>query len=256
MMPGNLFCLQLIAAFGDRRRIALRIGVSALLAAPFIFVGMPARAQAGGIVMVILFTSYFGAAVGHARLRADQRLARLFLLPTARGVLWLDLVLASMLSRLAPAMVVLAGFVAVNGQGVTPASLITLLGWLCSSLLLLTLLGFGTGRLARNNAEVHLYGALVCTIVAFLSGVTPLPERLMWLTATASFNPIALLLGSLTRLTASPAPVPVAEIGLALVATCIIAVTAALRWISDGTPNAKEFDTPQSVVDNEAPKKV
>ena len=84
-MPGNVFCLQLADAFGDRRRIALRISVTALLATPFIFVNMPIRAQAAGIVMVIMFTSFFGASVSYARLRTDLRLERLTLLPMSRG---------------------------------------------------------------------------------------------------------------------------------------------------------------------------
>jgi ABC-type multidrug transport system permease subunit len=239
MMHGNVFRLQMAADFGSRRRIVLRIGVSCLLALPFIFVAMPVRAQVAGIVMVILFTGFFGAAVGHARLRAEHRFLRLALLPASRVVLWLDLVLASTLARLAPAAVVLAGFAAVNGQHMTSASLISVLGWLCSSLLLLTLLGFAVGRLAGSNAEVHLYGALVCAIVAFVSGVAPLPDRLVWLTASTSPNPISLLLGSLSRLTGAPAPVPGAEFALTLVATSAVAVVAVLRCGQGGTGKTK-----------------
>jgi hypothetical protein len=61
MMCGNLFRLHLAASFINRRSIILRIGVSALFAIPFILVDMPARAQASGIVMVILFTGLFGS---------------------------------------------------------------------------------------------------------------------------------------------------------------------------------------------------
>ncbi|MBW7988730.1 MAG: hypothetical protein FVQ84_01730 [Planctomycetes bacterium] len=235
MMHGNVFRLQLAAYFGDRRRIILRIGVSALLALPFIFVSMPARAQATGLVMVILFTGFFGAAVGHARLRADLRYARLALLPMSRGVLWLDLVLASALARLAPVMVVLAGFLVVSGREVTPASLIDLLGLLCASLLLLTLLGMGTGRLARSNGEVHLFGALVCAMLAFISGVTPLPEKLTWLTTTTAWNPISRLLTALTRLSSGPASIPRVEFVFTSLMVTAVIVIAVIRWISGGT---------------------
>ena len=235
MMHGNVFRLQLAAYFGDRRRITLRIGVSTLLALPFIFVSMPARAQATGIVMVILFTGFFGAAVGHARLRADLRYARLTLLPMSRGVLWLDLVLASALARLAPVMVVLAGFLVVNGREVTPASLIGLLGFLCASLLLLTLLGMGTGRLARSNGEVHLFGALVCAMLAFISGVTPLPEKLTWLKTTTVWNPISRLLTALTRLSGNSASVPRVEFVFTSLMVGAVIVITVMRWISGGT---------------------
>ena len=235
MMPGNVFRLQLTAAFADTRHIILRIGVSALLAMPFIFVGMPARAQAAGIVMVILFTGFFGAAVGHARLRTDSRLARLTLLPISRGVLWLDLFMASALTRLAPGAVVLAGFVIVNGQGVTPASLVGLFGLLCACLVLLTILGMGAGRLARSNGEVHLFGALACGLLAFVSGITPVPERLTWLSTAAAWNPIAHLLAALTRLASKPATVPRVELVFASLALSAMVVIATMRWISGAT---------------------
>ena len=250
MMPGNVFRLQLAADFGDRRRTVMRIGVSALLALPFILVGMPARAQATGIVMVILFTGFFGAAVGHARLHADLRFARLTLLPMSRGVLWLDLVLASALTRLAPVIVVLAGFVVVNGQGVTPDSLIGILGLLCASLVLLTILGMGTGWLARSNGEVHLFGALICSILAFVSGFTPLPERLTWLTTTTAWNPISRLLTALTRLASGQASVPRAEFVFASLTIVAVSMMAVFRWISGGTRKIEKLDAPDIVVDN------
>jgi hypothetical protein len=250
MMPGNLFRLQLLAFFGDRRHMSLRIGVSALLALPFILIGMPPHAQAAGIVMVILFTGFFGAAIGHARLRSDLRLARLVLLPTSRNLLCLDLVLASTFARLAPAMVILGGFVAVNAKSVTPASLIGLLGLLCGSLVLLTLLGMGTGRLARSNGEVHLFGALACGLIAFLSGVAPLPERLTWLAATTAWNPIARLLAALTRLASSPASAPRVEFAVASLTLGVVAVLAISRWFSGGMRQIEKLDSHHVTDDN------
>lgn len=233
-MPGNVFQLQLAAAFADRRRVILRICVSTLLAMPFVFVGMPAHAQAAGIVMVILFTGFFGAAVGHARLRFDSLLARLTLLPTSRPVLWLDLVLASALSRLAPLAIVVGGFVLVKGRGATPTGLVVLFGLLCGSLILVTLFGMLTGRLARSNGEVHLFGALVCGILAFVSGITPVPEHLAWLTAIGAWNPIARLMTVLTKLAGEPAPESRAEFVCASLVLAAIAGAAAIRWITGG----------------------
>ncbi|MHC4725617.1 MAG: hypothetical protein ACYS17_00165 [Planctomycetota bacterium] len=240
MIHGNVFRLQLAADFGNRRRIALRIGVSLLLALPFIFVGMPAHAQATGIVMVILFTGFFGAAVGYARLRADLRFTRLTLLPISRGLLCLDLVLASALTRLAPVMVVLAGFIVVNGQGITPSLLISVLGLLCASMVLLTILGIGAGRLARSNGEVHLFGALVCMVVAFISGITPLPERLTWLRTIMVWNPISRLLTALTRLSSGPASMPRAEFAFASFTVGTVVIIAVMRWISGGTRKTRK----------------
>ncbi len=242
MMPGNLFCLQLTAAFRDRRQIVLRIGVSLLLSLPFLLVGMPARVQAAGITMVILFTGFFGSAVSHAHLRADQRLARLSLLPMPRRVLYLDLVLSSIVMRLGPAAVVLAGFVIVTGRNVTPGVLLKLAGLLCATLGLLTLLGMATGRLARNNAEVHLFGALATAMLAVLSGVMPVPARLAGLTTILSWNPVARLLMALEGLTGgSPAP-PGDELFLSLTVLGALVTAATLRWIAGGAQGIRRFN--------------
>jgi hypothetical protein len=250
MMPGNLFRLQILATLGDRRHLILRIGISFLLAMPFIFVAMPARAKAAGIVMVILFTSFFGAAVGHARLRADMRLARLMLLPTFRAIVWLDLVLASTLSRLVPAVIVLSGFVLINGQSMVPASIINLFGLLCSSLILLTLLGMGTGSLARSNGEVHLFGALVCAMIAFISGVTPLPERLLWLEALTAINPIGRLLSFLTNMGNGIIYLSNVELVFASLISAAVIFTVIMRWISGGMNKTEKLDSQYIKDDN------
>jgi ABC-type multidrug transport system permease subunit len=235
MILGNVFRLQLAADFGNRRRIILRIGISLLLALPFIFVGMPARAQATGIVMVILFTGFFGAAVGFTRLRADLRFTRLTLLPIPRYVLWLDLVLASAIARLVPVIIVLVLFIIVNGQGITPSFLTNVLGLLFASMVLLTILGMSAGRMARTNGEVHLSGALICMVLAFFSGITPLPEKLTWLKSTMLFNPISRLLAALTGLAGNTAFIPKVEFVLASLIVGLVIVTVILRWISGGT---------------------
>jgi hypothetical protein len=253
MMPGNLFRLELAAAFADRRRIVLRISISALLALPFILVDMPARVQAAGIVMVILFTSFFGAAVGHARLRADLRFDRLALLPIRRSLLWLDLVLASAMARFVPTSIVLAGYVLINGQSLTARVVVVLFGLFCGSVILLTLLGIGIGRLARNNGEVHLFGALAAVILACISGVTPLPRRLTWLAATMNWNPIARLHAMLVKIANGPPVVGLTDLAFTSFMLGGIAVIVVLRWISGGAFKTKRFDATDIVVDNETP---
>jgi hypothetical protein len=253
MMPGNLFRLELAAAFADRRRIALRIGITALLALPFILVDMPANVKAAGIVMVILFTSFFGAAVGHARLRADLRFDRLTLLPIRRSLLWLDLVLTSALARLVPTSVVLVGYILINEQSLTARTVVVLFGLFSGSLVLLTLLGIGIGRIARNNGEVHLFGALAAVILACISGVTPLPQRLAWLAATMAWNPVARLHAMLTRLATGSTAVGLTELVFTSFMLGGIAVTVVLRWISSSAFRTERFDAPGIVIDNEPP---
>ena len=230
MMPGNLFCLELTGAFAVRRRLILRLGLSLLLALPFVFVNMPAQARAGGIVMVILFTGLFGAAVGHARLCDDQRYERLTALPISRRMIWLDLVLASTLSRLAPTALVLTVFVAVNAQSLSVGAIVALIGLLCGSLVLVILLGMGTARLARSNAEVHLFGALAAGALALLSGLTPLPGRLAWLAGATSWNPLGQLNKTLVDVASDTPVTSTVRLIVALLSLIALAVAALLRW--------------------------
>jgi hypothetical protein len=239
MMAGNLFRLQLAEALGNRRLVILRIAVAALLSLPFILIAMPARAQAGGIVMVILFTSFFGAAVSFARLSAETRLERLMLLPVSHVLIWLDLVLSSALIRLIPAALVLMGFIAVNGKGIKTASLINIAGMLCLSLLLLTLLGMGAGRLSRSNGEVHLFGAIICIILAVVSGITPLPERLKFLSVTTTWNPIARLLTALTELADGNLNITGTELIFESMILIALVTITLQRWISGGLAKQK-----------------
>jgi hypothetical protein len=253
MMPGNLFRLELAAAFADRRRIALRVSVSILLGLPFILVDMSTNVKAAGIVMVILFTSFFGAAVGHAKLRADLRFDRLIFLPARRSLLWLDLVLSSVLARLVPTTVVLTGYILINGQSLTARAVVVLFGLFCGSLVLLTLLGIAIGRIARNNGEVHLFGALATVILACISGVTPIPQRLTWLAATMAWNPVARLQSMLVKIATGSTVVGLTELAFTSFILGGIAVIVVIRWISGGAFKTEGLNAPDIVVDNETP---
>jgi ABC-type multidrug transport system permease subunit len=252
MMPGNVFRLQVAAATGSKRQMLLRIGLTALLALPFVFVGMPPRAQAGGIVMVILFTSFFGAAVGHAHLRDDGRLERLTLLPMRRELLWLDLILASVAARLAPAGAVLGAFLAVNTKIADVRLIIPAVGFLGGCLLLLTLLGTATAKLARNNAEVHLFGALAVGVIAFLSGITPLPDRLAWVAVAARWNPIQHLFASLLSALNASEPTGGRELAIASLMLAALVAALAIRWISGSAKRGEKFDEAGGDVNNGA----
>jgi len=262
MLPGNLFRLQLASAFSDRRQTLLRLGASILLAFPFLLIRMPARVQATGITMIILFTSFFGAAVSHAHLRIDGRLTRLSLLPTSRWVLWLDLILSSVMMRLGSSGIVLGAFVVANSGHVTAAILLNLAGLLCVALVLLTLLGMGTGRLARSNAEVHLFGALATGMLAMLSGVAPLPVETQgpgalhaWSAAITAWNPIAWLLTALNRLALGSTAIPRLEFTLSCLALGTVVVGAVLRWRSGGMQKGS-FNARDIVIGDRAPMEV
>jgi len=232
MMPGNVFRLQLITALAGRRRPAMRIGVTLLLALPFVFVEMPPRAQASGLTMIIVFTALFGTAVGHARLRFDRRLARLALLPIARPILVLDLILSSVLARLAPVAGVVGLFVLVKGRSITPADILVLGAALCAGLVLLTVLGMAVAHLASSNAEVHLFGAVTAGLLAVASGLTPLPQRLRFLAWLEPANPVARLRHGFVALADGAQSANRAGIVASAALLAFVAAMAVQRWVS------------------------
>jgi hypothetical protein len=235
MMPGNLFRLELASAFAGRRRTALRIGLTILLGLPFVLVDMPLRAQAAGIMMVILFTSFFGAAVAHVKLLIDQRFARLIVLPMPKPLLWLDLVLASSLARLVPTTTILMLYLLVNARSVSVNILTGLFGLLCASVVLLTLLGIVIGRLAGNNQQVHLFGALAVVVLACLCGITPIPQRLAGVVGALAWNPVARLNVILTQVANGTAPARSTELIFATFVLVGFIVATIQRWVAGGT---------------------
>jgi len=233
MIAGNLFRLQLLDFFSSRRLIILRISISLLLSLPFIIVKMPARVQAGGVTMVIIFTSFFSAAVNYTRLDSDSRLERLMLLPTPKWLTWLDLIFSSVISRLIPAVVILSCFIIANSHSFTFSILISISGMILVSLIFLILLGMAAGHLARNNGEVHLYGAIICVFLAIVSGVTPMTERLKPLRQITIWNPLARLLTILTDLANNSVDIKMIELIFALVLLVIFISIAAQRLLSN-----------------------
>ena len=178
MRPANLFQVELASALATPRKVGLRLGLSFLLGAPFFLVGMPVKVRVVGLIFLSLFHSFFGAAVGRVRDRTQGRALKLALLPLSGRLILLDRLLAGVLVDLLQTGPLIVLLVVLHGRpGLGPA-LPSLAGLFCGTLLLLNLLGQGLGRLAKTNAEVHLGGALGVGMVAFFSGLVPVPETM------------------------------------------------------------------------------
>ncbi len=238
MIPGNVFRLQLAEALTGRRRVALQIVATVLPALPFILIKMPARAQASGLVMVICLAAFFGSAAGYARLRSEQRLARLMQLPIRRTVLMLDLILSSVLIRLGPAIIVLAGFAVIKTR-ITLAAVPVLIALLLSILLLLIILGMIVGRIARNNMETCLFSALTAVVLIVISGLTPIPDRLSFMIRLSAINPITCLHRILIVLTTDTPAVSTGQIIPAITLLVVVSTVSLQRWIAGGIGSDK-----------------
>ena len=75
-------------------------------------------------------------------------------------------------------------------------------------------------------------------MIAFFSGVTPLPERLLWLKAAAAFNPIGHLLTFLTNIGNGTAYLSGVELAFASLVSAAVIFTVITRWISGGMNKA------------------
>ncbi|MBM4033321.1 MAG: hypothetical protein FJ291_16280 [Planctomycetes bacterium] len=205
MTPSNVLQLELAAAFASRRALALRVGVALLLGLPFAVAEMPLRARVAGLTVLTVFVSFFGAAVGAVRRRADGQTMRLALLPIPRAVVASDLLLAGSVVDLVQVGPVVALFGAVNGRGPAVGAVLGVAAALAFAVLLLNALGMLLAGAARSNAEVHLAAALGVAAIVLLSGLVPAAGPLLGaVRAAARFSPVAWLAGALGSLATDP----------------------------------------------------
>ncbi len=230
MRPANVFQLEVASAVSDRRRLAMRLALPLLLALPFVLAVMPPRVRAAGLVLLTLFIGLFGAAVATVRRRAEGRVAYLRVLPIPRWLAGLDFLLAGSAVDLAQLGGVLVLFLAVNAKGLAAADVAALAGCLVVTVVLLNGAGMALASVLRSSPEVHLLGALAVGVVAFLSGVFPVPGRLgRLIESIGPWDPVAALARLLTAI-AEDGPAATGA-GWAAAGGAVVAVTAAcLAW--------------------------
>ncbi len=243
MTVANVFQLEMASTLADRRTLVMRLALPLLLSLPFVLIvasdggegapalAMPAQAKVAGLVMLLLFLTFFGAAVGIVRRRSEGQMERLRLLPLRRWVVMLDLLLAGAAVDLIQAASVLGLYLLVNAHGgLSAASALLVAGLLCAAVMLLNLLGMLLAGVMRSNPEVHLLGALAVGLIAFVSGLLPVPQRVRpMVDVTAAWNPIAALARALTAAAQPDAPSGGAAATIA--AGAAVALTAALILI-------------------------
>jgi len=200
MKPINVFRLELCSAFSSVRTMCLRLGVAFLVGAPFVFVAMPVRIKVVGLIMLAMFTSFFGTAVSVVRARSEGRLTRLSVLPIPGRRVVGDQLLAWSLVDFAQTGPLLLLLVAVSGRPVSLGLGMRLAGLYCVTVLLLNVAGLALGRLMKNNPEVHLFGGLIVMGVGLLSGLVPVPSRIEPIVrVTALFSPVGRLANALEK---------------------------------------------------------
>jgi hypothetical protein len=209
MTPANIYQLEVKSSLSSGRSLFMKLGFTFLLGFPFVLVDLPVRIQAAGLVMILLFAGFLGAAITCVHRRSEGHLTKLKLLPLPRWLIYTDLTLASAAVDILQMGLLLGLFLTVRGDGSTAGSVIVMAGLFLSNVLLLDGLGVGLGALARSNSEVHLAGALGVGVIAFLSGLFPVPARLQgFVSATSRFSPPAHLMNALTAAGAASETTP------------------------------------------------
>lgn len=234
MKPGNLFQLEMATHFATRSTILLRFGLALLLGSPFIFFAMPLEVRIPGLVVLMLFMSFFGAAVSIVRRRTEGLLLKLRILPLSRLSIFSDFVLSSSLIDLMQFTPLLILYLLFFGQSLSLSSLLWLACLLLLSVLLLNFLGVLLGLALRTNPEVHLVGALAVGLIAFFSGLIPTPTQMKtFLGAVLPWNPVnhlrkALFFAGIDQ--PFSAPIPSLALGIFLSIMIIIFLLRAIGW--------------------------
>jgi ABC-type multidrug transport system permease subunit len=228
MRPTSVYQLELASVFSNARSIFMKLGYAYLLGLPFALIQMPAHVRVIGITMLILFTSFFGAATSLVTRRTEGQMARLGQLPIRRSSLYFDLLLSGAVVDIAQVGVVLILLLLVNGTGVSLALVAAIAATFVLAVLFLNILGMLLGLVSKNSQEVHLIGALGVGIIGFLSGIFPTPDRIEGLiAATSSVSPLHMLAVTMEWGMAPPsaASVPVWQgIASVLVLVAVIAL--------------------------------
>jgi hypothetical protein len=201
MRPANVFQLELAVNFASVRTFIMKLGFTMVLGFPFILIAMPPRVQVAGLVMIVLFISFFGAAVAFVRRRNDGIMERLKLLPIARWKIVSDFLLSTTAADIIQLFPPFLLFMLVHGSHIGLGAIVWVFGIFVLTVLFFNLLGVLLGWAMRSNPEVHLIGALATATMAFLSGILPVPIRVRPVILTLSrWSPLYHLSLTLTHI--------------------------------------------------------
>ncbi|HCM26732.1 MAG TPA: hypothetical protein DIC34_09345 [Treponema sp.] len=223
--PSNVFQLEMTDSLGNKRALALKLGLTLLMSLPFVLFALPPEAKVAGLIALLTFTSFFGATVGIARRRSDGRLGRLRNLPIGGFSIGTDLVLSSSAMDMLQMGMVLALYAWANGLPPSPALLLEIAAPLVQAVTLFNAAGLLVGLLLRDNKEAHLAGALCVGLLLVLSGQIPAPATAQAIMAPAirlnpAFRLAQALLGAGKGL--SPAPGLLGPMSLVVMAAALI----------------------------------
>lgn len=222
MKPENVFQVEIANVLSDKFSLSLRFGFTWLLALPLTILPVRPAVSVSGLMMLFLFTTFFGAVISAARRKSESRFSRLRLLPLSLAQIGGDYLLAGTLMGVVRMTPVLVLFAFVRGEGIAAGLLVHMTGLLVGAVFLLQGTGMLVGLLTRSNQEAHLLGAIATGLIAFVSDVLPVHAGMGGF--ARAWNPLSMLAGELERMPLGPGhgdPTAVAVWGLVLCAASI-----------------------------------
>ncbi len=238
MNPVNVFQLELFSAFSKPRTVLMRLGVAFLAGLPFVMIAMPVRIKVAGLIMLTVFISFFGAAVGLVRSRNEDRLTRLRILPIPDWLILGDLVLANTVIDFLQMGPLLCLFLLLNSIHFEVVAIIALTGSFIAVMLFLNLLGIVLGWAMRSNPEVHLTAGIGVGVLAFFSGLFPVPDRAEGLIqAVSAVNPVAWLTNLLESIATGAETGSAFELPMGFILFFFLLLVFLLRGIRPGSIN-------------------
>ena len=239
MKPTNLYQIELASVFANGRSLAIKLGYAYLLGLPFALIEMSANARVIGVIVLILFTSFFGAATTIVSRRSDGLLDRLQMLPLRKRGIYLDFLLSGAIVDILQVGVVFLLLLAVNGSSVSLNLVLGIAGMFVLSALLLNILGMLLGTIAKGSQEVYLIGSLGIGVIGFFSGLYPVSGKIESVVDTISrFSPLRYLADTM-RWSMADASVTVGSVAdwqavLSILLIAIVVIGFSLRTFDRG----------------------
>ena len=232
MNPANIFQLEVYSTLYHQRSLIMKLSFTLLLMSPFLIFNIPLKAKVYGLVFVLLFTSFFGAAVTFVRRRSEGHINYLKLLNYSKYEVVRDYILSSALVDIFQLLIPFTLFVLINMTKITLYAMLQLYVIYIVSILFFNILGLLLGFVMKSNAEVHLSGIFFMGILVSFSDLVPVSHKLCtFIRVFAKFNPVTYLFKAFNVLVAQGSVIPVGFI-ISFFCLLIFIVLFLLRFLN------------------------
>ncbi len=178
MNPANIFQLEMAMLFAGKKTLFMKLGLTLLIGFPFIFIDMPPAIKRAGLLVLLIFISFFGSSVAMVRRRTEGHLKKIATTPIPKRVWFFDYLLANVTVDVMQIGLVMLLSLIINRQSTDIVRVVTGAALFLLTITVYNVLGMALGLSLKSNSEVHLFGALGVAFLVLLSGALPVPDKL------------------------------------------------------------------------------